>query len=149
MIKLDVCCGQYKHEGYVGMDKRAMEGVDIVHDVQVFPWPVEDNSCELVTMLLSWCCIEPKYRLQLMDEFWRITAKDGRLGIADQYYTGDRAQHDPISYSCPNEWTFLYYDPSHEKYKVYELKPWHIIILEYQPKGLIRVLLTPIKEIRA
>ena len=147
MIKLDICCGKYKYEDFTGMDVRDVEGVDIVHDVQSFPWPLEDNSCIAVLMRLSWSCIEPKYRVQLMDEIWRITAPDGKIQIIDQYYKGDRAHHDPTCYSCPNEWTFLYFDPRHAKYSVYEPKPWHITVYEYDPASMLTVVMTPIKEI--
>ncbi len=146
MINLDVCCGKYKYEGFTGMDMRDVEGVDIVHDVCNFPWPLEDNSCNAVLMRLAWQIIEPKYRIQLMDEFWRVTAPGCKLQIIDQYYKGERAHHDPIGYSCPNEWTFCYFTPIHDKYKVYEPKPWDIIMYEYKEEGLLTVVLTPIKE---
>lgn len=147
MIKLDVCCGQYKHEGFMGLDRRSLDGVDIVWCIThgILPGNMDDK-CEVVLFSLAWACIEPKYRLQLMDEFWRITAVDGQLHIIEQYYKGDKAHHDPTYYSCPNEWTFLYYDPSYEKYKVYEPKPWRILKYEYQENGLLYVVLTPIKE---
>ena len=149
MINLDVCCGQYKHKDFVGMDKRDVGGVDIVHNVQEFPWPLDDNSCHLVLFRLAWSSIEPKYRLQLMDEFWRVIAPGGQLHIVDQYYKGDRVHHDPLCYSCPNEWTFLYFTPSHEKYKVYGPRPWEIIRYEYQERGLLVAILNPIKEAQA
>lgn len=145
MIKLDVCCGKYKFEGFTGMDMRAVEGVDIVHNVCEFPWPLEDNSCSSLLMRLAWSCIEPRYRIQLMDEFWRVAAPNGKLQIIDQYYKSDRCHHDPICYSCPNEWTFQYFDPSYEKYKVYEPKPWEIVKIEYQEHALLSALLTPRK----
>lgn len=147
MIKLDVCCGNGKCPDFTGMDVRDLEGVDIVHDVCKFPWPLDDNSCSSVLMNLSWSCIEPKYRIQLMDEFWRVTAPDGKLQITDQYYRGDRAYHDPTYYSCPNEVTFKYFDPKFEKYKTYEPKPWLITVYEYSEQGRLTVVMTPIKEV--
>ncbi len=147
MIKLDVCCGQYKVEGFTGMDVRDVEGVDIVHDVCKFPWPLEDDSCNAMIMRLAWQVIEPKYRIRLMDEFWRVLVAGCKLQIIDVYYKGSAAHHDPICYSCPNEWTFLYYTPCNAKYKVYEPKPWKILKYEYYEESLLTVLMTPIKEI--
>lgn len=43
-IKLDIGCGDAKNIGFVGMDYRARPGVDIVHDVEQFPWPLPDES---------------------------------------------------------------------------------------------------------
>ena len=43
--QLDVGCGGNKHgPDWLGIDKRALEGVDIVHDLEVFPWPLEDET---------------------------------------------------------------------------------------------------------
>ena len=43
-MKLDIGCGGLKRAGYVGMDARALPGVDIVHNFEKFPWPVADGS---------------------------------------------------------------------------------------------------------
>ena len=48
IIKLDVGCGAEKREGYIGMDARALSGVDIVHNFEKFPWPVADESVSLL-----------------------------------------------------------------------------------------------------
>lgn len=47
-ILLDIGCGQSKNEGYVGMDVRDLPGVDIVHNIEKFPWPIDDDACILV-----------------------------------------------------------------------------------------------------
>ena len=44
-MKLELGCGPSKGDGYTGMDLFAYEGVDIVHDMDVFPWPIEDGAC--------------------------------------------------------------------------------------------------------
>jgi hypothetical protein len=49
-MKLDIGCGANKKEGFTGIDIAAIEGVDIVHDLNVYPWPIEDNSIDEV-----WC----------------------------------------------------------------------------------------------
>lgn len=43
-IRLDIGCGEHKQPGFVGIDVRELEGVDIVHDITKFPWPLPDNS---------------------------------------------------------------------------------------------------------
>jgi hypothetical protein len=45
-IRLDIGCGANKVKGFVGMDYRPLEGVDIVHDVMLFPWPLPDESVQ-------------------------------------------------------------------------------------------------------
>lgn len=46
-IRLDIGCGGNKMPGFVGMDYREMDGVDIVHDVLRFPWPLPDESVNI------------------------------------------------------------------------------------------------------
>jgi SAM-dependent methyltransferase len=41
---LDVGCGPSKMRGAVGLDLYPWDGVDIVADLDRFPWPVEDNQ---------------------------------------------------------------------------------------------------------
>ena len=43
-IKLDIGCGASKQPGFVGMDVLKLPGVDIVHDLELFPWPLPDQS---------------------------------------------------------------------------------------------------------
>lgn len=45
-IELDIGCGANKRiETAVGMDVRELPGVDIVHDIMLFPWPVPNETC--------------------------------------------------------------------------------------------------------
>lgn len=46
-IRLDIGCGGNKQEGFVGMDVREMPNVDIVHNIEQFPWPLPDESVSL------------------------------------------------------------------------------------------------------
>ncbi len=147
MIKLDVCCGHGKKAGYIGLDKRCLPGVDIVHDINMFPWPLEDDGCCSIFMTLSWSIIEPKFRIAVMDEMWRILHVDGELQIFDVYYRSPCAAHDPMSYSCANEWTFKYFDPVYEKYLTYEPKPWRLVDYAYNERELVKVKMVPRKEI--
>jgi len=45
---LDLGCGEHKTEGATGIDRRELPGVDVVHDVNVFPWPLPDNSFDRI-----------------------------------------------------------------------------------------------------
>lgn len=47
-IHLDLGCGANKNEGFVGMDVRKLPGVDIVHNIEQFPYPLPDESCSMV-----------------------------------------------------------------------------------------------------
>ncbi|HXQ20210.1 MAG TPA: methyltransferase domain-containing protein [Candidatus Acidoferrales bacterium] len=45
---LDVGCGHRKATDSIGIDVRRYPGVDIVHDLEVFPWPLESDRFDLV-----------------------------------------------------------------------------------------------------
>jgi|GEM_PF-849394 len=47
-LSLDLGCGPNKQSGFIGMDIRPLEGVDIIHDVEKFPYPLPDECCALV-----------------------------------------------------------------------------------------------------
>lgn len=144
-MKLDLCCGQYKHDGYVGMDKRNIEGVDYVHDVQKFPYPLKDNSCSKIRMHLAWACIEPKYRVDLMNELHRIMKPNGVLEIREVHNLAPAFIHDPIYYTGANETTFWYFDPSSDKYKVYEPCAWKIIMYASDYRSVVEVRMEAVK----
>jgi len=48
-VKLDIGCGANKQEGFVGMDVRDLPNVDIVQNIEQFPWALPDESVSLAT----------------------------------------------------------------------------------------------------
>jgi len=48
ITKLDLACGQNKQVGFLGMDVLPYPGVDIVHNATVFPWPLPDQSINMI-----------------------------------------------------------------------------------------------------
>jgi SAM-dependent methyltransferase len=133
-ILLDVGCGKNKyHETWTGMDKRDLPGVDKVHDLEVFPWPFEDES------VLSCLCshvlehVKPWLTIDVFNEIWRIMRPGGQLIISVPYGVGAGFQQDPTHCNPFNENTFLYFDPDPPGFKgknvlygIYEPKPWLI-----------------------
>lgn len=147
-IRLDVGCGAHKQKGYIGMDMVKHSCVDIVHDVQKFPWPVPDNSCHTILMSHIWEHIEPKYRFEVMDECWRICRYDGQLLISCPYHgTFLEAAH-PAHYMCPNEGTFQFFDPAYFFWHSCCYKkplPWKLVRNIFAMNGCIEVILEPRK----
>jgi predicted SAM-dependent methyltransferase len=44
MTKLNFGCGEEIMEGFVNMDILKLEGVDVAHDFNKFPYPFKDNE---------------------------------------------------------------------------------------------------------
>lgn len=148
-IRLDVACGPSKQKGYLGMDIVPGENVDIVHDIQKFPWPIPDNVCASILMSHIYEHIEPKYRFQVMDECWRIIRHDGQLLIACPYANSFLESAHPAHYMCPNEASFQFFDPDYHLWHAsgYQ-KPlaWKIIRCAFAMNGTIEIVMEPRKK---
>lgn len=46
--KLNIGCGHDIKEGYINLDKAKIPGVDVVHDLDIYPWPFEDSTFDEV-----------------------------------------------------------------------------------------------------
>ena len=150
-IRLDVGCGIFKQKGFVGLDIRKQENVDIVHDVQKFPWPIPDNVCFQILMAHLWEHIEPKYRFQLMDELWRICRWDGQLLISAPHDGSFLAAAHPAHYMCPNSATFQFFDPDYQLWQSCSYKkplPWKLIRNDPNLAGCIEIIMEPRKDKR-
>ena len=148
-IKLDVGCGYNKQKGFVGIDQYPREGVDIVHDIQDFPWPIPDNICSTILLSHVWEHVEPKYRFQLMDELWRIIKHDGQLFISSPHDGSFLAAAHPAHYMCPNHATFQFFDPDFHLYKCCDnpdQKPWKILTNDPNVTGNIELVMEPRKD---
>lgn len=110
-MKLDIACGQSKREGFKGVDIAPGEGVDFVHDLEVYPWPFADNSVEEAHV--SHYAEHTKDLMKFMNEVWRICEDGAKVTIIGPYYTSIRCWQDPTHTRALSEATWLYFQ-----------KPW-------------------------
>lgn len=101
-ILLDIGCGGNKQERFVGMDKRALPGVDIIHDLEVFPYPLKDESCLTIVGSHIIEHIKPWLMLDLMNELWRLLIPDGQLALAHPYGVNTLFVQDPTHCFFPD-----------------------------------------------
>ena len=124
-IRLDIGCGGNKqHESFVGMDKRKLPGVDVVHDLEVFPYPLPDDCCLMIIGSHIVEHIKPWLMIDFMDELWRIMKVGGQLALAMPYATSFGYYQDPTHCNPCNEATFQYFDLRFPLFQIYEPKPW-------------------------
>ena len=142
-ILLDIGCGESKQSGFVGMDRRKLPGVDIVHDLEIFPWPLKDESC--LTIIGSHIAehILPQLTIDFFNELWRILKVDGQLALSMPYGYSQGFLQDPTHCNMFNEATFQYFDPAYELYTIYKPKPWDIAtgFPVWQVTGLIEIMM--------
>jgi len=101
-----------------------MEGVDIVHDLEVFPWPLEDESCLSVVGSHIIEHIKPWYSIALMNEVWRVLKVDGVAAFIAPYPGSRGFWQDPTHCNGWNEATWQYFDPDYPLYGIYKPKPF-------------------------
>lgn len=117
-IKLEIACGQNKTEGFVGIDIAPIEGVDIVHDLWTYPWPIESESVAEARAIHYIEHIPMEYvqhngqrkdaLIAFFDEVYRILIPDGTLFIIAPYYASMRCWQDPTHRRAINDATFMY-----------------------------------------
>lgn len=122
-VRIDLGCGFHKQdENWIGVDRRKTPAVDIVHDLEVFPYPLPDSCATAIAMSHVWEHITPKHTLSVMDEMWRICRPKASVFISGPYGMGYRYMQDPTHCNPSVEATFLYWDPDHPLYQVYQTK---------------------------
>ena len=142
-IRLDIGCGANKQDRFVGMDKRELPGVDIVHDWNVYPWPLPDESCIMVMASHVVEHVNPADGgfLRWMDEVWRICKPGAEFAIAVPHGYSMGYLQDPTHCNQCNETTWAYFDPDFPLYVIYEPKPWKIRHLVWDPTANIELVL--------
>jgi len=145
-IRLDIACGHNKRPGWLGIDVRDLPGVDIVHNLEVYPWPLPDG-CVLAAICSHYVeHIDPARFgfVKFMDEVWRVMRPGGQLLIATPHAWSVGYGQDPTHCNPVNENTFDYFDPEGPRsggllYGIYEPKPWRVEYLAWHPAGNVEV----------
>lgn len=107
MVKLDLACGGSKKEGFTGVDICKLPGVDIVMDLQKYPWAkFKSNSVDEIH--ISHFIEHVSDFSSFMNEVYRILKPGGKCQIIAPYYNSIRAWQDPTHVRAISEATFLY-----------------------------------------
>ncbi|MCI5059303.1 MAG: class I SAM-dependent methyltransferase, partial [Flavobacteriales bacterium] len=91
-------------------DIAKLDGVDVIHDLEQFPWPFEDNSFEKIYMkdVLE----HLSNTIKTLEEIHRIAKPGCEIFIAVPYWNSWEAITDPTHKKNFNEFTFEFFDPS-------------------------------------
>ena len=145
-IQLDIGCGENKQRGFVGLDRRKLKGVDIVHDLEAFPYPLPDESCICIIGSHIVEHIKPWLMIDFMNELWRILKVGQQLALALPYAGSPGYWQDPTNCNGCNQATWQYFDPKFTLYNIYKPKPWEIEINAWQVTGNMEVVMRKITE---
>ena len=145
-IRLDVGAGNNCQEGFVGMDKRDLPGIEIVHDVECFPWPLPDECCLMIVCSHLYEHIKPWLSIDFMNELWRILRVGSQLALSMPYGVNDNYLQDPTHINPSNFNTFHYFCPGNPLYGIYSPSPWEMCagFPQYRINGNMEILLVKI-----
>lgn len=89
MKKINLGCGVNIKEGYINLDIKNNEGVDIKHDLNVFPYPFNDNEFDEVYCSHILEHVEDFYKT--LWEIIRISKPNSLLHIRVPHFANGRA----------------------------------------------------------
>jgi ubiquinone/menaquinone biosynthesis C-methylase UbiE len=135
MVKVNLGCGPNKDPGYIGVDKIKLPTVDIVHDLDVYPYPFEDSSVDEVV------CSHILEHLtdfnKAMEELYRICKPDAMIKVRGPYYKSHYAFGDSTHRHFFTEQSFIYFNSSHP-FSYYTTARFEVITVKLATWGIKR-----------
>lgn len=110
LVRVNLACGQRKDEGWIGVDLADVDGVDVVHDLKVYPWPFETDSIDEVVCEHFVEHLYPEEFVDWMNELWRVLKPGARATLEMPYLTSYRAWADPFHRQFMHEAKFVYFN---------------------------------------
>jgi len=115
-LRLNLCCGESRKEGFVGVDIDPNPAVDMVVDLNILPWPWDDNSVDEVFVTDGLEHLSPLGKAEgqanivaVMREIGRILKPGGQFEIMVPSTDSRGAWQDPTHVTYWNKNTFLYF----------------------------------------
>lgn len=90
---LDIGCGSAKTPGAVGLDISADTDADIVHDLDLFPYPIEDARFDQI--LLQDVIEHVAEPIRVFEELHRIARPGARIQLRTPHFSSVLAYGDP------------------------------------------------------
>lgn len=96
-MKLNLGCGAKRLDGWVNVDKYPALGPDVVHDLEVLPWPWADNSVSevLLAHVLEHLGQQTEIFLGIMAELYRICRPGAVIHVVVPHPRHDDFINDP------------------------------------------------------
>ena len=108
---VDLGCGTNKRPGAVGVDSNPAAHPDVVHDLEVIPYPFDDSSFDEI--YLDNVLEHLTDVIATMEEIHRIGAPGALVRIDVPYFRSRWAAIDPTHKHAFTVESFAYFDPTH------------------------------------
>ena len=90
---LDIGCGSAKTPGAYGIDILPAPGVDVVHDLNKLPWPLEESRFE--TIICSHVLEHLNDLVGIMNEIHRVGKNGARVKLITPHFSSLNSWEDP------------------------------------------------------
>jgi SAM-dependent methyltransferase len=111
MKLLDLGCGNKKRPGAIGIDFNSRTKADVIHNLNVFPYPFEPESFDEI--YLDNVLEHLDEPIHVMEEVYRICKPGGLVKVIVPYFRSPWASIDPTHKHAFTVNSFAYYDPDH------------------------------------
>lgn len=111
MIILDLGCGKKKRPNSIGVDYSDRHNADVIHDLNIFPYPFDSSSIDEVYMDNVLEHLDEPMRV--MKEVHRICKPGAIVKVIVPYFRSVWAFIDPTHKTFYTVDSFAYYDPRH------------------------------------
>lgn len=114
---LDVGCGNNKYPGAVGIDRIQGTAADIIHDLDQFPWPLEDSQFDELRMIHVIEHVGDVIRT--MEELHRLGKNGATVLVVTPHYTDFSSFCDPTHRWHLNSFSLRYFGDDNAGYGYY------------------------------
>jgi len=97
MLRLNLGCGFNHRDDCTNVDNFSMCNPDVLHDLETFPYPWEDNSVDQIFLIhvLEHLGGDTKTYLGVIKELYRICKHDAKVHIIVPHWFHENFFHDP------------------------------------------------------
>jgi SAM-dependent methyltransferase len=115
---LDLGCGKKKRRGALGVDFNKKSHADVIHDLNVFPYPLEGAAFDEIYLDNTLEHLDDVIRV--MEEVYRLLKPGGLAKVIVPYFRSTWASIDPTHRHFFTVNSFAYFDPDDEICRRYE-----------------------------
>lgn len=91
-MKLNIGCGKDIKKGWINLDSIKIDGVDVVHNIEMIPLPFEDGKFDVI---LCQDVLEHIDIIHVLEDIYRIMKKDAVLKIRVPHFSSVSNFTDP------------------------------------------------------